>query len=288
MTARIDLADLMRQAQSLDPLPHSVVRLSRLVADPDAELGEIVETISFDQALTGKLLGYANSVSSASREPIHSVHAAIVRLGLGPVLSYSMAASVGRRLAGSLPGYGLGEGQLWRHSVATAVAAESIASVLRESVPPEAFTAALLHDVGKLVLVRNVDHGFIGLLEHTMKEAGLTRLEAEVQLLGTHHGQLGGWVAEHWGLPQGIVEGISYHHLPECGTWGTAGVVHVANEVAKAFGAEPPPNESDAFFELSQPIQRSVRERLGLDESNLDRILTRTSERLDELLARYA
>jgi HD-like signal output (HDOD) protein len=137
------------------------------------------------------------------------------------------------------------------------------------------------------VLVRNVDRDFITILEHTMKEAGLTRLDAEVQLLGTHHGQLGSWVAEHWGLPPTIIEGICYHHLPEYGVLGTAGVVHVANEVAKTLVAEPPANDTDAFFELSQPIQEPVRERLGLDEASLDRILTRTSQRVDEVFARY-
>ena len=153
----LDQSALVRAAYALDPLPASVSRLATLVARENWTVKEAEEVIALDQALTVKLLRLANSAAGASRIEIATVGDALVRMGVGVVLSMATGSSVQRLIRVGLPEYGLSEGDLWRHSVAAALASEAAARVCQTVVPPESFTAALLHDIGKLVLVQFLD-----------------------------------------------------------------------------------------------------------------------------------
>ena len=88
------------------------------------------EIVQFDEALTASLLQSANSSWSASRSEITTVRDAVIRLGASPVLALTLGMTVRRQLLDSLPQYGLGEGELWRHSVAASLAAELLTSGL--------------------------------------------------------------------------------------------------------------------------------------------------------------
>ncbi len=283
MNKVIDVRALVIQCQVMDPLPNSTLHLSRLISLPDADLDEIVETIAFDQALTGKLLGYANSAASGSRQPIHTVASAVVRMGLGSVLSFSVGCHFRGSMDQAVPAYGLDEGELWRHSAAASVSAESIARVLGDVVRPESVTSALLHDLGKLALGRHAEPGVLQPLRQALAEATGSKTDVERQLLGLHHGELGGLIAEHWGLPASIVEGIAYHHAPQLGTLGVADAVHAANEIAKRLEASDP----DLPL-LLESIDPDVRQRLRLDAAALRKVLDLAAVRLDEVLATYA
>ena len=153
----LDQSELVRAAYALDPLPASVSRLATLVARENWSVKEAEDVIALDQALTVKILRLANSAAGGSRLKIATVGDALVRLGVGVVLSMATGSSVQRLIRVGLPEYGLSEGDLWRHSVAAALASEAAASVCQTPVPPESFTAALLHDIGKLVLVQFLD-----------------------------------------------------------------------------------------------------------------------------------
>lgn len=278
----IDLQALTRSANTLEALPASVTRLAAIASQENWDVREIEQVISLDQALSLRILRAANSAASAARMPISTIREAVVRVGLGSVLSMAAAGSVQRRLAQSVPEYGLSEGEMWRHAVGTALAAESARGFCEAMLPPESYAAALLHDVGKLVLARFLDADVLRVLALAREEGHLSSLNAEVELLTVHHGELGGLIAQHWQLPPRLVTGIIHHHTPDLADDIVADAVHVANIAAKHVGAGHYVDEDDR-----RPNPASL-ERLGMTPKNFERLCQQVEKRLEQVLAQYA
>src|SRR5581483_6124697 len=233
----LDQDALVSAAYELQPLPASIMRLARIVESRDADLRQIVELVSLDQGLTGSVLRLANSAASATGRQISLVRDAVLRVGGGTLLSLAVGQRVRGQMSAALPAYDLAEGELWRHSVAAALATERAGSVCRAGIPPEAFTAALLHDVGKLVLVRFLSRDLQELLERARSEGHVAALEAEREILGVDHAELGELVVQHWGLPDAIARPIAAHHAPTEDDGPVADAVHLADVIAKRIGA---------------------------------------------------
>ena len=96
--------------------------------------------------------------------------------------------------------------------------------------------AALLHDIGKLVLVQFLEPDVLGYLGEAWARGDMTSVQAEIEILGFHHGELGGLIAQHWQLPARIVAAITHHHTPDEGHDVVCDVVCMANVVAKRIG----------------------------------------------------
>ena len=161
------------------------------------------------------------------------------RLGGARVLSLTISANTSKLLKRDARAYGLNEGELWLHSVAAATAAETLSEFARVSLPPETFTAALLHDVGKLVMSRFLDDNDLEKIHRAQTEGGLDPLAAESEILSVHHGELGGIIAQHWQLPERIVNGIIHHHTPEKGMDVICDAVYLSNIIAKRIDKTP-------------------------------------------------
>ncbi len=203
---------LVTSVDALEPLPLTVHRLTGVISDGEHDVAEIVEIVSLDQALTASLLRRANSAMAGSRNPIATVREAVVRLGTGPLLSMAFAATVGSRMITALPAYGLVEGEMWENSVAASVTADVIRTTANSYVPAEASTAALLHDIGMVVICNHFGPQTINMLKVAAETDHVSSLQVERQVFGADHAQIGGVVAGRWNLPETIVEAITYHH----------------------------------------------------------------------------
>jgi HD-like signal output (HDOD) protein len=210
----INSEKLLESARSLPPLPVSAVRLAGLVSDPDVDVLDIVETISLDQSLTAAVLRQANSAASGNRVRIGTVRDAVVRLGMNMVLSIALSGHLSKQMTKAVPEYGLGAGELWKHSVLASIGADLIRGRSSVRVPTEAATAALVHDIGKLVLCRYMSPHVLELIAQSGAQDGDADFEAELKVLEVHHGDVGALVAEHWRLPESIVAAVRYHHTP--------------------------------------------------------------------------
>jgi putative nucleotidyltransferase with HDIG domain len=266
----IDIPSLIKKADELQPLPGSVVKLITLLSGGETDVDEITRVIRFDPTLTVRLLRMANSAFSGASVTITTVHEAVSRLGTQRVLSLAVAAHTRPLLRVQVTAYGYREGELWRHSVLAMLAAESAPSACRVPVPPASSTAALLHDIGKLVMAHFLDPEILDLLGRAQNEGGLGPMEAETQILQVHHGELGGLIARHWNLPEPIINGITFHHNPELGGDPVCDVVHVANVVAKQAQAKILSKETSAS------INPDAAERLGLAPENMELIVNET------------
>jgi putative nucleotidyltransferase with HDIG domain len=258
----------------------SVTRLAALVCRGTPELHDVVAIVRFDQALTAALLATANSSWSASRTRITTVHDAVVRLGTAPVLSLAFGAAVRGRLDRPVPEYGLGEGELWRHSVAASIAAELLMRRATPRPPVETSTAALLHDIGKLVMVRFLDEPSLATLQ-LAAEAGVGRRHAEHDVLGVDHAELGGLIAQTWRLPNSLVRGIGYHHDPVLGAELICYAVHLSDVIAKIVGTG---TDDNADLET---YATAVHE-LGLRSDDVDEICRDVECRLGEVVEDFA
>ncbi len=276
----IDLRALIANTQNLVPLAPTVARLAVRLGREDCELSEITEIIAYDQILTLQLLRAANSAASASALPVTTVQEAVLRLGAAKVLSLIVAANIKGLVAPSLPQFGLTEGGLWRHSVAAAASAELFTELCPIPVPAEAFTTALLHDVGKLILARFLTPEVLAFLHRARAEGGLNPFEAEAELLQVHHGEVGGLVAQHWQLPDSIVQAIIHHHTPEKLMQVTCDVTYLANLAAHRIEAH---TAGQPFTHTPDP---RVLERLELKPARWDAAMAAVP-RFHEILARY-
>lgn len=234
----ITLAQLSQEIAQLAPIPVSLPRLAQTTADSESSLHDIIAIIEYDPALTANVLRMVNSAYFSAGVPIHSVKDAVMRLGAGRILQHAVGAQVRGRLSQSCTAYGLEEHELWRHSVATACAAEHVAKLAKVRVHPVAFTAALLHDIGKLLINRHLDEDTRARIGAHAKSAHVSHVEAERAVLGFDHAQVGGVIARKWNFPDILVEAISRHHAPQHEQADNTALhaVHIGNAVAKMLG----------------------------------------------------
>lgn len=279
----IDPLALAAAARTLDPMPRSVARLATTISRGDWAIAEIEEIVQLDPALTGRLLRFANSAASASLVPVTTVRSAVIRVGVGTLLAFATATTTRRQLQRAIPEYGLAEDDLWRHSVGSALAAELIQSFVTTRVPPEAFTVALLHDVGKLVLARFIDPVHLDALNEARRDVSLSSAEVERAALGTTHATLGGLVAREWLLPDRLARGIEFHHTPNDVKDILSDVTHVADAAANSLGIG-----ASADSRARSRVLPEVAARLGLVDDGLARLCKALSERLDAMLERFA
>lgn len=274
----IELDELVKSANTLDPLPQTVTRLMQLLANEDVNVDEIEKVFASDGALTARLLRQANSASSGSRNQIGTISSAIVRLGLGSVMALAVSVSTQKELSTSLPEYGIGEGGMWKHAQAARLAAEAMRRFCKIQIPPEAPTAALLHDIGKIVMARALGPE-LEVLKQAKPDDDAISMELEQEVLEVHHGELGGLIAQNWQLPDMIVHGIIHHHNPDACTGEDNTICHIvcfANWAAHAADLkarqQPYPAPSDTTVA-----------KLGIQTDRIDELLDKVVEAVDNL-----
>lgn len=282
----VELDVLIEEAKGLEPLPASATRLASILAAPEWDLDEVVRVVCLDQALTARLLRAANSAIGGARVSITTVEAAVMRLGPGTVPSLALGPRVRQRMEAAYPELGLSEGELWRHSVAAALAADSARKYCSAKIPVESFPAALLHDIGTLVLCQFLEPALLRCLKNAFEGSPSERLDAESRILEVHHAELGGLVVQHWGLPESFVRGLTFHHNPREAPLGEAGticyVIHVADLVAKKIGHGQ--TDVEIRFEDHEPAM----ERLGLDAAGFEGLCAEVVQRFDTALTWFA
>ncbi len=247
-------------AESVRPLPTTVVRLASLVADETAELEHVDAVLREDPAVVADLLHEANSAASAPVNPILTSRAALTRLGLARVLAIAVSYGMGGQTQSPLEAYQLPSGALQAHMTKSSYIAEAIRSVAPGIAGPEVVTAALLHHVGQLVLDKFLDAEFFALaLEH-----GLPIVEAERELSEVDHAELGAVMLEAWDIPTQITEAVRYHHNPEDAETLDAHIVCVASLLADEIG-----NPEAERSEVNDQLFNASIEALGIEESKL-------------------
>lgn len=234
----ISIAAISLDIERLDPISVVVPRLANVIANEAAGLEDIVRVIEYDPALTANSIRLANSAYFSLPTPVQTVREAVQQIGAGRILQDAVGRAVGDKFKSSMPSYELEELEFWRHSVATATCAALLPRFAKISIPPMAFTAALLHDLGKLIIARHIDQETRRDIKHAVSEQFMTYVQAERFVLGFDHAQVGGLVARRWRFPEELTNCIIWHHHPRRNGIVNAALdaVHVSNAVAKTIG----------------------------------------------------
>lgn len=219
--------DAARSAIGLgDTLPSAPHVVSRLVSltDADADTRDLLAAIDRDPALTARILRTANSPFFAQTRNVTSVTRAVVVLGLPMIRNLTLGLTVWDATTSHISPQQART--LWEHSLAVAHAAQHFAARTRICSAPDAFTAGLLHDVGKLVLAKQFPDAYRPLLV----QSAMTPLlpEAERAAVGHDHTEIGALLFERWRLPKVLVDAVARHHEPTLAP-GLAGLVAAAN-----------------------------------------------------------
>ncbi len=205
--------DIVDRVGALEPLPDTALKLMAVMGDPRSTLDHIVDAIKYDQVVTGQVLRLCNSSFFGLSGKVTSLNDAMLFLGTTKVLQLVMSVHTNNMLNSEQPGYGLEPGMLWKHSVAVALASSLFAQRLRLPDAGLAFTAGLLHDIGKVILNEYVATDFAEIVRRVSDER-MSFVEAEHQVLGFSHEEVGGMIAEKWKLPPAIIRCIRFHHDP--------------------------------------------------------------------------
>lgn len=229
--------ELVANIDRLDPLPVTLHALIGKLDDEFVSPREIARLVEYDQAIVVALLRAANSVALGGRIRIERIADAVLRLGIDQILTIVMGSHF-RKLTAPLAFYDLSEDDLWYHSAVASLAAKDLrAAYPNAGIPAAAPVAALVHDIGKLVLVRHAPADTKRVLS-LVSEKEITFVEAEREVLGFDHCAVGAAMADKWGLPENIRNVIADHHtVPVADPSSMLDAVMIANMVAKTIGA---------------------------------------------------
>jgi putative nucleotidyltransferase with HDIG domain len=195
---------------SLPPAPTLVTELMALFREPDRDVDQVVQLISYEPSLTAQILRMCNSACFAGEQPPGDIFEAVSRLGFYQVycLVVTLFGAQAKRMEGA--DRGVNVESLWRHSVAAAVSA----AVVEEEAGQEkgaAFTAGLLHDIGKLALASVEGEPYARLFQ-LAREQGVALAVMERSAFGMDHAELGGELMRRWNLPPDVVAAVRHHH----------------------------------------------------------------------------
>lgn len=280
------LRRMTEETTALPTLPPVASRLVEAVARMDAETTEeVARILALDPGLTARTLRLANSDCYGFPRKVGSVELAVLVLGPGTIRDLVLTASVVQTLGPSDRALT----DLWNHAMACGVAARALGERVQYRLLGEAYAAGLLHDIGAVLLRQRNPERFEAALA-LARAQGTPLEEAERGLYGSDHSEVGGWLAERWGLPGEIVEAIACHHEPEKAVRSPelAALVHIADSLADRAGyawapVQAPHALSPFAWESVEP-DASRREALL---AGLADVVVRETERERELFAEF-
>ena len=253
----------------LPVLPTVSARLLGMMGRTDVNLKEVSNLIVSDAALTGELLRMSNSAMFGARTEVRSILQALAVLGLEKVKGLACTVALRCHLGNALQIPALK--RCWRHNLATAVVSSEIADWARQD-SGEAYTAGILHDIGRLGLIAVDPAKYLQIISNATNQGGFL-CQHEREAYGLDHAVAGEWLATAWGLPRTICTAIRDHHQPLATPYDQiTGLIYYSCRISDALGfsalesPEPPDSSIQEFLGLLPAAQRN---RLNINFSEL-------------------
>jgi putative nucleotidyltransferase with HDIG domain len=272
------IESILKDIDRLKPIPQVANKILAIIQNPDSAMADLSEIIVHDVAVTANLLKVANSAYFGLPRKFESAHQAIVFLGMDQVVDLVLMSSSSDNLKTAQEGYGLDAGELWRYSVSSALIARELAERKAIGDAHLVFTAALLKDIGKVVLSQYVADSFEK-INALVTDRGHTFREAEKEVIGIDHSELGGLVAKAWQFSPMMVEIIRNHHVPQDATMAQteAYIVYLADTLCMMMGIGV---GSDG---LAYRFHKDAVKFLDLTERDFQEIMSSFGEKLQEV-----
>lgn len=261
---RLNDPDLQAMISEVGTLPmpsRTVLQLNDLLAREDTTLYQVAEVVGSDINLTAKLLQIVNSAYFSLAHQISDVREAVAYLGLDAVRNLCVSIEMMKTFEEPPPLVESLVEEIHDHSLA-------VAYLARQMMPDrmsgsDAYVAALLHDVGKLVIAQQMPEKFLEIHVQTMR-GSLPYTEVESEVIGAHHSDIGALLLDLWGLPTNIIEAVARHHdaslLPPTGL----DIVHAVFVADAVISGRL--EESEGEWDFSHIFEDEYLQRLGLTE----------------------
>ncbi len=269
------LEEALRRIHNLPSLPAVVLDLLASMNQEDVDIDVLAKKIAQDQALTAKTLRLANSSFYGMARQVTTIAQAIAILGFRTVRSIATtAALMGTFTSTGHPGFDFAP--FWRHAIAAAVCARALAEHLDIN-PEHAYTAGLLHDIGRLVLVTQFPSQYDATMAYRA-EHDCHLLQAEQTVLGLDHAVIGHALTQHWKFPSAMQQAVSEHHAPSSvGVAPLSLVVMAADAIAHALDLSGDAND------LVPSVPDGLWQQLGLSDEVLLQVFGQTENQFDGL-----
>jgi len=220
--------------KNLPTFPESILRINQVIVGDaeEASFERVAPVIETDPVLTARILRLVNSAFYGLSGGVSTVYDALVMLGLDIVRGLILSTNAMEMVEGRR-----GIRGLWEHSFGTAVAVIALGKTLGLPRVKELAAAALMHDIGKMVLASQLGREYDQVMAHALTKRVCIR-DAEEALIGVPHDEIGRWLVTRWRLPPGLAVPIARHHEPKkAGKFGlAASAVHVADIMIRGYG----------------------------------------------------
>lgn len=279
---RVTLEKILEEAENLPVIPTILIELLKQLENPKSSAKDLQKVIEKDQSLTAKVLKIANSAYYGYPRNISAISEAVVVLGFNTIHSLALAMLTRQLISTSAIGYGFKKGQLWKHSLATALLAKYISQRLKlVEYTEKIFTGGLLHDIGKLLLdsyVRKIKNQILS--DALLGDMEL--IEAEEKRLGLNHAVVGAELAKKWNFPDFLEEMIRYHHTPEEAPENSRNLVTIifcANNISYAIVESSLREIGLANKKFKQGFQKALE--LGLSKEDINKLIENVRNELE-------
>ncbi len=248
--------EILKSIKNIPAFPAAALKVMKLIDDPDFSITDVVDVVKYDQAIAANILRICNSAYFGLRYKVETIRDAVMRLGQQNVVRAVEAAGVSRFYTNK-KGYGLDSTKLWEHSVGVALMTQILSKRFYDREDARLYTTALLHDIGKVIMGEFVDESFLKIYD-LVSNKGISFLEAEEEVIGISHADLGGRIATQWNFPEDMRDAIVYHHRPDLmpdGGSDNAWLVYLADQACIMMGIGLG-NDGLAYKGLSEAIVR--------------------------------
>ncbi len=206
--------ELLANIKELKPFSQVASQILTVSEDPDRSMNDIAEIIVYDPSITSTLIKRCNSAYYSLPRQVESVQEAITYIGLDEVVSLVLIDQCSGNFVKKQDGYGLYEGELWKHSVFSAIVAKKLAKIKKAENINLIFTAAMIKDIGKIILDRFVSDRYKK-INYLINEKKYSFMEAEKKIIGVNHAELGALIAKMWNFSSKMIFIIGNHHMSD-------------------------------------------------------------------------
>ena len=206
--------DVQQAIETIRPIPQVALKVLRIIEEGTYDIEKVSEEVKKDQVISARTIQLCNSAMFTKRQDVVSLDHALVFLGQELFIKLVISAAVQSYYSQCANGYSLCKGGLYHHAVGTAMIAEKIAGMTEKALPGVAYTAGLLHDIGKVVLDQYITSAY-PMLYREFQDRQSEIIEVETRVLGMDHTRVGEILANKWSLPAPLAKAIRFHHRPE-------------------------------------------------------------------------
>lgn len=270
---KLNIEYIVSKVDDMKVLPEIINKIIALTDDPDSTVQDMEKAILKDSVLTTKILRLANSAYYGYARNISTISRAAVLLGFQAIKSLALASTMRTYLTDELKGYSLEKNELWTQSQTCAIVSRFIAKQIKYPNPEEAYIAGLLRDIGKTILNQHMEKEYAEVLLR-IEVDNLSFLDAEREVLGFNHAEIGEKVAEKWNLPKALVDAIGHHHTPELANINPllVSIIHIADAITMMMGV------GLGLDGLAYNLSPMAIETIGLDELQLENIISQVTD----------